>query len=164
MKKIICALMAFALLFSLCACSGGDNADTTTTAKNVEINLTEIMTEIESTVTLPDNMDDITNSDLLLQYYGIDAADVKSFAVKINGTGIKCDEIVMIEAADADALGRIKTCLENRLEDVKSQMDNYLPDEYKIASACSVQTVGNYATLFISPDAKAMTDLFNSKF
>lgn len=162
MKKIVCLIMVSMLLFSLCAC--GDNADTTTTAKNVQLDLTQIMTEIESSVTLPENMDDITNSDLLLQYYGIEAKDVKSFAVKINGTGIKCDEIVMIKAVDADALGRIKTCLENRLEDVKSQMNNYLPDEYKIAAACSVQTVGNYATLFISPDAKSMTDIFNSKF
>lgn len=163
MKKIICLLMALSLLFALCACTG-DNTDTAATTKNVQLDLAQIMTEIESSVTLPDNMDDITNADLLLQYYGIDAKDVKSFAVKINGTGIKCDEIVMIEAVDADALGRIKTCLENRLEDVKNQMNNYLPDEYKIAAACKVETVGNYATLFISPDAKSMTDLFNSKF
>lgn len=162
MKKIICLIMVSMLLLSLCACTG--NTDTTTTAKNVQLDLAQIMTEIESSVTLPENMDDITNSDLLLQYYGIEAKDVKSFAVKINGTGIKCDEVVMIEATDADALGRIKTCLENRLDDVKNQMNNYLPDEYKIAAACSVQTVGNYATLFISPDAKSMTDLFNSKF
>ncbi|MBR5774600.1 MAG: DUF4358 domain-containing protein, partial [Clostridia bacterium] len=128
------------------------------------VDLKQVMTEIETSVTLPENMDDITNADLLLQYYGIDVADVKSFAVKINGTGIKCDEIVMIEATDADALGRIKTCLENRLDDVKNQMNNYLPDEYKIAAACKAETVGNYATLFISADAKTMTDIFNSKF
>ena len=163
MKKIICLLMVSMLLFAMCACGGG-NTDTTTTTKNVQLDLKQIMTEIESTVTLPENMDDITNADLLLQYYGIDAKDVKSFAVKINGTGIKCDEIVMIEAVDSDALGRIKTCLENRLEDVKNQMNNYLPDEYKIAAACSVRTVGNYATLFISHDANTMTDIFNSKF
>jgi len=162
MKKIICLIMVSMLLFSLCACGG--NTDTTTTTKNVQLDLAQIMTEIESAVTLPENMDDITNSDLLLQYYGIEADDVKSFAVKINGTGIKCDEVVMIEAVDADALGRIKTCLENRLDDVKNQMNNYLPDEYRIAAACSVRTVGNYATLFISPDANTMTDIFNSKF
>ncbi len=163
MKKIICLIMVSMILFALCACTG-NNTDTNTTTKNIQLDLAQIMTEIESSVTLPENMDDITNVDLLLQYYGIEAEDVKSYAVKINGTGIKCDEVVMIEATDADALGRIKTCLENRLEDVKNQMNNYLPDEYKIASACKVETVGNYATLFISPDANTMTDIFNSKF
>lgn len=161
MKKIICALMVLVALLSLCACS------TTTTnndVSDVKLDLTQIMSEIESSITLPENMDDITNSDLLLQYYGIDAADVKSFAAKINGTGIKCDEIVMIEAVSAEALERIKTCLENRLDDIKNQMNNYLPDEYKIASACKVEVVGNYVTLFISADAKSITDLFNSKF
>ena len=163
MKKIICALMVLVAMLSLCACG----TTTTTTDKdvsNVKLDLKQIMSEIESSITLPENMDDITNSDLLLQYYGIDAADVKSFAAKINGTGIKCDEIVMIEAVSAEALDRIKTCLENRLDDVKNQMNNYLPDEYKIASACKVEVVGNYVTLFISADAKGMTDLFNSKF
>ena len=109
-------------------------------------------------------MDDITNSELLLDYYGINAEDVKSFAVKFNGTGIKCDEIIMIEAASDEALEKISTALNNRLEDVKNQMNNYLPDEYEIASKCKVETVGNYVVLFISPDAQRMTEIFKSKF
>ena len=164
MKRIFCALMIFALMFALCACGGSGDTTTTTADTNVSIDLEAVMTEISSTITMPENMDDITSADLLLQYYGIKAEDVKQFAVKINGTGIKCDEIVMIEAVDADALGRIKSCLDNRLDDVKNQMNNYLPDQYQIAAACKVETRGNYVTLFISSSASRMTEIFNSKF
>ena len=164
MKRIFCALMIFALMLALCACGGNTDTTTTTADANVNVDLKAVMTEIESSITLPENMDDITSADLLLQYYGIDSADVKQFAVKINGTGIQCDEIVMIEAVDADALGAIKTCLNNRLEDVKNQMNNYLPDQYQIAAACKVEVKGNYVTLFISSDASRMAEIFGSKF
>ncbi|MBR5273256.1 MAG: DUF4358 domain-containing protein [Clostridia bacterium] len=164
MKKIFCTLMILSLLLVFCACAG--NGDTTTTTSNVNANvdLKAVMTEIEGAVTLPENMDDITATDLLMQYYGIKEQDVKQFAVKINGTGIQCDEIVMVEATDADALERIKTSLNNRLEDVKNQMNNYLPDQYQIAAACKVETKGNYVTLFISSDATRMAEIFGSKF
>ncbi len=161
MKRIICVAMTLMLLLALCAC---DTVKTSQTAKDVKLDLSQIMTEIESSVALPENMDDITNSELLLDYYGINSEDVKSFAVKFNGTGIKCDEIIMIEAADDEALEKISTALNNRLEDVKNQMNNYLPDEYEIASKCKVETVGNYVVLFISPDAQRMTEIFKSKF
>ena len=153
--------MTLMLLFALCACG---TVATNQDVKDVKLDLGQIMTEIESSVTLPENMDDITNSELLLDYYGINAEDVKSFAVKFNGTGIKCDEIIMIEAASDEALEKISTALNNRLEDVKNQMNNYLPDEYEIASKCKVETAGNYVVLFISPDAQRMTEIFKSKF
>lgn len=163
MKKFFCIVMILSMLVVFCACGSGDTT-TTTAPTNVNVDLKAVMTEIETSVTLPENMDDITTTDLLLQYYGIKAEDVKQFAVKINGTGIQCDEIVMIEAVDADALARIKTSLQNRLDDVKNQMNNYLPDQYQIAAACKVETKGNYAVLFISSDADRMTEIFNSKF
>lgn len=161
MKRIICVAMTLMILFALCACG---TVTTNQDVKNVQVDLSQVMTEIESGVTLPENMDDITNPELLFDIYGLDQADFKSFAIKRNGTGIKCDEIVMIEAASEGTIEKIKTALENRLDDVKNQMNNYLPDEYEVASKCKVEVVGNYVILFISPDAQRMTEIFKSKF
>ena len=165
MKKIIVtAVLLISVLSLLCSCSGGSGGSAQTTApEKKDVSLSAIMTKIEGSFTFSEDMYDITSAEQLANRYYFDSSDVKSFAAKINGSGVQCDEIVMIEASDAEALARVKGRLEDRLSDVCAQMNNYLPDQYEIASKCKVETFGNYATLFISSDAAAITELFKSE-
>jgi len=92
MKKILSVLLLVALMFTLTACGG---------KKEASVNLAEVMGKFA----LNDEMMELTQDDLR-DMYGIDAADVKQFAAAINSTGVKCDEIVLIEAVDEKAAGR----------------------------------------------------------
>ena len=78
-------------------------------------------------------------------------------------TGINCDEIVMIEAVDADAAARVKTALDNRYQAKLVETENYLPDEYAIIKTCSVTVDGNYVAMIVAPNAEELVKIYNAK-
>ena len=92
--------------------------------------------------------------------YGIDPADVAQFAAAINDTGIKADEIVLVEAVDADAAARVQAILEGRLQDKLNELENYLPGEYAVAKACAVEAEGCFVAMIVAPNAGELTDLY----
>ena len=94
MKKLCAILLLAAMLLTLTACGGKET-------KAVNVNLTDVMAKFS----LGEELMTLTTDDLR-DMYGIDAADVKQFAAAINSTGIKCDEIILIEAASSDAAAR----------------------------------------------------------
>ena len=109
------------------------------------------------------DMMSLTEEDML-DFYGISAEDMKQFAAAVNGTGIRCDEYVLIEAVDTDAAGRVKTALDNRYQEKLNQMDGYLPDEYAVIKACSVEQDGNYVTMIVAENAEKLTKLYQESF
>ena len=95
MKKIAALLCTFCLLFSMAACSGQEQ-------KNAD--LSAVMDEMKAVLENTEMMD-LTENDLMPQY-GIDAADCEQFAVYIDSTGLKGDEIVLLQGVDEDAAAR----------------------------------------------------------
>ena len=59
------------------------------------------------------DMMDLDESDLM-SYYGIEASQVKQFAVYIDSTGIKGDEIILIEGIDVYKRQVLKRSEDNR--------------------------------------------------
>lgn len=149
MKKILALLMLTAMLLTLTACGGS-----TTSTVNVDLN--SVMTSF----VLGDEMMTLTADDML-NMYGIAAEDCKQFAAAINTTGIKCDEIVLVEAANADAAARVKTALDNRYQAKLNETENYLPDEYAIIKTCSVTANGNLVSMIVAPNAADLTRAYN---
>lgn len=147
-KKILSVVVAAALAACLFGC-GQKEAD-----------LHGILTEMNSEGSFDAEAMQEISADDLTAFYGIETADVKQFAAEINGTGIKADEIVLIEAADADAADRVKEKLEARYESKKSETEKYLPDEYAVILKCSVDVIGNYVTMIVAPDADGLTGIF----
>ena len=105
---------------------------------------------------------DNENTEMLKNYYGIEAEDVVSFEIRMNSSGVEQDEIVMIEAANEEAADRIEEALDRRLDDKENQMKNYLPEEYQMLEKCDVEQEGVYVTMFLSDDAQKMEQIFNS--
>lgn len=149
MKKILALLMLTAMLLTLTACGGS-----TTSTVNVDLN--SVMTSFA----LGDEMMTLTADDML-NMYGIAAEDCKQFAAVINTTGIKCDEIVLVEAANADDAARVKTALDNRYQAKLNETENYLPDEYAIIKTCSVTANGNLVSMIVAPNAADLTKTYN---
>ena len=82
-----------ALLILLAACGSAP-------AKNVD--LPALMAKLPLAQEDRDEMMELDAADLMT-YYGIAEADVKQFAALMHTSGIDCDEIVLIEAADSAA-------------------------------------------------------------
>ena len=149
MKKLLSFLMVVSLVLLLTACSGK-------APQAASVNLNDVI----SGFSLDEEMMTLTQDDLR-DIYGIDAADVKQFAGAINSTGIKCDEIVLIEAVNGDAAARIKTALDTRYQAKLNEADGYLPDEYAIIQTCSVTTNGNFVAMIVGPNAAEQTRKYN---
>lgn len=148
MKKLCAILLLAAMLLILTACGSKET-------KAVNVNLTDVMAKFS----LGEEMMTLTADDLR-DMYGIDAADVKQFAAAINSTGIKCDEIILIEAAGSDAAARVKTALDNRYQAKLNETENYLPDEYAIIKTCSVTVNGNFVAMIVAANAADLTKTY----
>lgn len=152
MKKTISLfMMCLMVLFSGCS-----------KPENLVIPIDEVMTKIQTEIELPSDMMNLESVDQLKSYYGIEKELVKDFSAVINSSGVEQDEIVIIEAVDKNAVKEIETALNKRLESKKNQMKNYLPEQYKILTECSVKTYSNYVVLFISKDVNKMNDILNT--
>lgn len=162
-KKILCIFVAAALVLSLAACSGSGTPDSGSEQGKKEIVLSEIMDDISANAELPEECIDILTDADLLDYYGIEASLVKSFAIRMNASGYQ-DELVMIEAVDNAAASEISALLEQKLADDAEAMRTYLPEQYEIIRSCGVDTNGVYVSMFVSADAATMIDIYNSYF
>ncbi|MFZ5973853.1 MAG: DUF4358 domain-containing protein [Bacillota bacterium] len=151
MKKTIIALVVLLMVLTLAAC-------TQQAPKKADLNA--VMADIEKNVTVSDMMS--LTAENVKTNYGIDASDALQFVYKINREGTKADEIAMFEAKDADAARRIREKLEARRTVKANEANNYSPEQYQIIMESSVQTYGNYVTMFVGPDAGKMTGIFES--
>lgn len=155
MKKILTMILAVVMIFAFAGC-GGDNG----TSSSANVNLTDVMDKINSDC--PSNMTAITDVSQLGTYYEIKSEDVKSFAAEIDRSGI--DEVVLVEAADSDAVSRVQQCLNARYQSKVQQGASYSPEELNIIKSCSVKTNGNFVSLIVSKDAQSMEKIYNSYF
>lgn len=153
MKKFGCLLGLAVLLLMLCACGQQP-------AKTADLNA--VMADLEKTYGLDDMM--TLTADDMLELYGIQEADVKQFAARLPMESLRADEVVLIEATDAQAAERVKEQLEARYQAKLNETRNYLVDEYEKISACKVTANGNYVTLIVSKDAEAMTADYEKAF
>ena len=154
MKKWICIALIAVLALALTACGGKKEA----AAPAAEVKLADVLKSFNLSEEGMMNLSEEDMSDI----YGIEAADMKQFAAAVNNSGIKADEIVLVEAVDADAAGRVKQALENRLQSKLNELENYLPEEYAVAKACSVEAAGNFVSMIVAPNAADLVKLYNS--
>lgn len=171
--KLIALLLSALCLLPLSACDTEDGATndqdgasaTTTAGKDeaskgpIAVDLTALKAQIFADLSVTDAVD--VETDMLLDLYGIAAADVAESVGYMTMDGVFPDEVILVKAVDADAAQRIADALTRRLEEVKLQSKDYDPENYELAQSCSVQTTDLYVTLFLSPHHERMTELFN---
>lgn len=150
MKKFLSILVLFALVLGLSACGGKKAAEPAVdlAAMLAEFNLNE------------EDMMPLDLSDLEM-LYGIKAEDVKQSAAAMHVSGINCDEIILIEAVDSAAAGRVKTLLDSRYQAKLNEMRDYIAEQYAIIEACSVTQSGNFVAMIVSPDADRMVEIYS---
>ena len=96
--------------------------------------------------------------------YGIEAEDVKQYAALVDASGIKCEEVVLIEATDADAAKRVKEQLDKRFDSKLAQNKDYLPEQYAIIKKCSVEQSGNYVSMIVGEQHEELTEIYQKAF
>ena len=156
MKKISALLLALLLLLGAVACQGGNNAAGKTS------DLKKVMEDMKAVLENKEMMD--LTEDNLLQNYGVDPQNVKQFAVYIDSTGLKGDEIILMEGKDEAAAKEIKSLIDARYTQKENTMKSYQPDEYAMLKECKVQQNGNYVSLIVSPQHTELEKIYNDSF
>jgi len=158
MKKIFAVALMIALVLTLTACGGKEEPVSEPAAQEAvkEIVLSDIMAQF----TFDGEMLELAATDML-DLYGIEEADMKQFAAVVNTSGIDCDEVILIEAVDAEAAGRVKECLDTRYQAKLNETENYLPDEYAVIKECSVTQNGNFVAMIVAPNAGDMVSVYD---
>ena len=152
MKRFAAILLSFVLLIGLASCSGE--------AKSAD--LTAVMDDMKAVLENTEMMD-ITAENLMPQY-GIDSADCKQFAVYIDSTGLKGDEIVLLEGVDADAASRLKEKMDERYRQKENTMKDYQPEEFAMLKECKVEQKGNYVSMIVSPQHEELEEIYEKAF
>ncbi len=92
--------------------------------------------------------------------YGIDTAQCPQAIIAVCGDGLRVDEIWLIEADSEESAEKLLALAEGRIEQVCSETENYLPDQYAVAKQAKALRLGCYTALFLSPDAERMEQIF----
>ena len=151
-KKLLCLCMTLLVMLGVTACSSSQKT----------ADLPKVMEDMNASMEKKDMMD-LDESDLM-SYYGIEASQVKQFAVYIDSTGIKGDEIILIEGIDADAAKSIKEKIDARYQEKENTMKTYQPEEYAVLKKSKVEQNGNYISLIVSPQGDDLKEIYNKAF
>lgn len=168
MKRILSFLISAVCVFSFASCKKDDSssAKDNTNGKNSsvtdstedssasqeekkEFDAQAILDEIIANHEFSD-MTELEDTMFLEVMYSVQAADVKQFAMYINETGISADEIIIIEAVDADAKARVLELISNWYVAKGVQMKDYIPEEYEKIEKCSVKSSGNIVYMVVA--------------
>ena len=152
MKKLAAVFCTVMLLLGLTACSGE--------AKSAD--LSAAMEEMKAVLENTEMMD--LTADNLMPQYGIDSADCKQFAVYIDSTGLKGDEIVLLEGVDADAASRLKEKMDERYRQKENTMKDYQPEEFAMLKECKVEQLGTYVSMIVSPQDEELEEIYAKAF
>ena len=148
---LLLTLLLAALLLSACGGKGTASAD-----------LQALYDEISGSLELPEML--LLPAQRVQSYYGFGPDTCRQLLVAVSDEGLRVDEIWLIEAADAKTAEAILAAARSRIEQVCAETENYLPDQYAVARGAEALRIGNSVGLFLSPDAKAMAELFTKAF
>lgn len=145
MKRVFSVFLATVLMLSMAGC-GGESA------KEVDLNaLYETLLETTPKMIL---LDDTMRLNLL----GIVEEDCVQVITAVCSDGLRADEIWLIQAKDADALARIASLAEVRLNAKAEESITYSPEQYAVVQKAKMLTEGLYFVLLVSPNVDALKE------
>lgn len=150
MKKVLSVIMALALSMTLFTACGGNGNNATAT-----YDVNEIVTKINDAVPVA-MAGDFTEEELTMMV-GLNSEDIASWAGKYAMVNVSSDRLIVIEAAEGK-VDVVKAALETYKENVASQFELYLADQYDKAKAGRVVVKGNYVLLAILGDGQVVVD------
>ena len=157
MRKIGSILLAAAMLLSLCACGGQEAPETTAapTAESVPVDLQSLYDTVVQQ--MPEMI--VLDETMMMNFLGIAVEDCTNAVVATCADGLRTDEIWLIEAADEDALERLKTLAETRLRLKGEESITYSPEQYAVVQKAELLVNGLYLALVVSPDVETLSGL-----
>lgn len=119
-----------------------------------------IYEEIAQKVSLVSPM--VVPDDFISNYYGIDVSTLDEYVFSMSEAAISAETIVILKAKDSGSTGALSAALQTVIDQKRSEMENYLPDQFQIVDKSSVQVKGDYVYLVISEQAAAIEPIIQA--
>lgn len=120
----------------------------------------EMLFVVTDGIELPNRMN--MEPDLFGSTYGIDSNVLSSYVVSAPVMNVHATEIAIFEVKDASGINAVKAGIEKRVSDLKTQWENYLPQQYDLVKNYKVVEEGNFILFVISEEADAIVSKFQS--
>ena len=153
MKKNFVLLLT-TLLFGLCLLTGCASEKTEDAA--VDRTLQEIYTEMVNNVELPPMIQ--MEDDYITNYYGADLSTFEEYVFASAEDALLAENIILVKMKEGNSNEAVVKLLENIIKQKKNELENYLPDQFKIVEKSEVVTNGDYVVLIISSQKDALED------
>ena len=144
MKKTITLIITAIMLITALVSCGGKNYDT------ISFDIAELGEYIASNAAFGDELIKLENSP-----YSFDGASFVTYG----GTGATPEEIIVVEAADADSAEKALETMNERIADQKKTFTDYNQQEKPKLNDAVVMTAGKYAIMCVSADNAAAEQL-----
>ena len=151
-KKGVALLLLSLFLLSLTACgSGGDGAELSQEEPK-ELDLASLSQRLLTEVAYEEELVALA-PDVFYSLFGIDEADVAEQYNYFSG-GATAEELVVMKAAEGEALDRLTEAVNNRLIYQKELYATYDPGEVERLEEAVVLTAGDFVFYCVSSDSK----------
>ncbi len=153
-KRILAFILLAVLAISLVACGG--------TEKTLKVS----MDDIQKALSQHSNEGElfVIDEDRLLDEIGIKSTDYKEgFFIMALGS-VSVERAALFECEDKASADALKTKLESHVTDIKNREENYIIDNYEMASNAIVETEGKYVYLVMSPEKDDLNTIITAAF
>ncbi len=120
----------------------------------------QIYEEISQKVSLNSPM--IVPDDFIANYYGIDVSTLDEYVFSMSEAAISAETVVILKAKDSGSTGALSAALQTVIDQKRSEMENYLPDQFQIVDKSSVQVKGDHVYLVISEQAASIEQIIQA--
>ena len=152
MKRLIILMMLS--LFLIGCGNNGEDVETTEIIETMETTekktLSEVYEEIAETVELPAMI--TLNDEYISNYYGIDLESLDEYLFINAEEIIYADTIILMKAKDETSVPELEELLETIITQKKLELENYLPEQFKIVEKSKVESSATYVYLVISDE------------
>ncbi len=153
-KRILAFILLAFFAVSLVACGG--------TEKTLTVSIEDIQKAISQHSSEGELL--AIDEDRLLDEIGIKSTDYKAgFFVMALGS-VSVERVAFFECEDKASADALKTKLESHAEDIKNREENYILDNYEMASNAIIETEGKYVYLVMSPKKDDLSTIITAAF
>ena len=110
--------------------------------------LEEVYTQMIQNVEMPPMVR--LDEEYITNYYGIDLAAFDEYVFAVAEDVLLADNIVLVKVKDGQSTEPLVTILEKIIKQKKAELEDYIPEQFKIVEKSTVVTKDNYVMLIIS--------------
>ncbi len=141
MKKYILMITVLLAMLTMTACK--------TKEEQAPVRaLTEVYDRMCAEVELPAMIQ--MEDDYIINYYGVDISTLEEYIFVNAEDALLAETIIMVKVKEGGSTEAVTKLMENLVRDKKAQMQDYLPEQFKIVEKSEIVTKGNYAYLIMS--------------